>query len=87
MDICDICGGDKDVGKLAKRLGHRPDVAWAEANKMHRKYESLQAALRKLVEENRPKGRGIFDMTSTEVELAYQQLYLGIDQLLNREGE
>ena len=31
MDICDICGGDKDVGKLAKRMGHRPDVAWGHA--------------------------------------------------------
>jgi len=46
----------------------------------------LRQNLRKLVEDNRPKGRGVFDMTSTEVELAYLRLCRGIDQLLNRSG-
>jgi len=64
-----------------------PDPGGKVVRELLDQIEKRDADLRKIVKENRPKGRGIFDMTSTEVELAYQQLYLGIDQLLNREGE
>ena len=30
---CPICGGDRTVGEFARRLGYRPDVAFAKLKK------------------------------------------------------
>lgn len=32
--ICPICGGDQVVGNIAKRMGYRPDVAFARVRRL-----------------------------------------------------
>jgi hypothetical protein len=41
-DECTICGGDQAAGRLAKLLGHRPDIAWV-------KLARLESATKRLV--------------------------------------
>lgn len=45
-NICGYCGGDKDIAKIAKRMGHRPDVAFAQLAKAEQRIEQLEASAR-----------------------------------------
>lgn len=45
-NICGYCGGDEDIAKIAKRMGYRPDVAFAQLAKAEQRIEQLEALLR-----------------------------------------
>lgn len=34
MTICKDCGGDSVVADIARRMGHRPDIAFARVRKL-----------------------------------------------------
>ena len=42
---CYVCGADQSIAKLARMLGHRPDVAFAALRKAQRSFESLWDSL------------------------------------------
>ena len=41
-DKCIYCGGDPEMAELAKRLGFRPDIAFAEARRMAQRIKELE---------------------------------------------
>ena len=40
---CFYCGGDQQIAEIAKRMGHRPDVAFAKVREVKRQSEKLYA--------------------------------------------
>ena len=49
---CPICGGDMEVGNMAKRMGYRPDAAFARANRMQLAIDQIAPWLSASLEEN-----------------------------------
>ena len=41
---CPDCGGDKTIAEIARRMGHRPDIAFREVARLEAECAALRAA-------------------------------------------
>lgn len=64
---CNYCGGNQRVAEIAKRMGHRPDIAFARVMK-------LEEALRKIVAWELPETGEYVDEEKTQ-KASYSFLY------------
>lgn len=48
--VCPDCGGDPVIAEIARRMGHRPDIAFAAVRRIEHDYATLAAAALELVE-------------------------------------
>lgn len=49
-EVCPICNGDIATGKIAQRLGFRPDVAFAKVSQLEKELSELKAWRNKVFE-------------------------------------